>query len=220
MPTPPVVLPQSAPVVAASSGGAAAKLVALVVVLGGVGAMFAVSGDSTPPAISDKVSETARPLMKTSVQAPPSASVASGTAPATHANPAARAITSTTPTPSDTASEVTEIAAKPAQGPSGQISAAPDKAAQRPAPKPSESALIRDARQALASGQTGAAARHLEQHRRHHPRGLLAEERELLSLRLAVATGRGAEARRLRDRFFATWPRSIHRHAIETLVSP
>jgi hypothetical protein len=72
-----------------------------------------------------------------------------------------------------------------------------------------ERAWIERARSALARTDPAGALEALEQHRREFARGRLSEERDALTIRALMQSGRGAQARELAARFRARYPRSI-----------
>jgi ATP-dependent helicase YprA (DUF1998 family) len=90
--------------------------------------------------------------------------------------------------------------------------------ANQPATLAAEQALLDEAQRALA-GDAPAAIAILERHAARFPRGLLAEEREAMTVRALVATGRRDEARRRAAAFVATWPSSLFRGSVEAALS-
>jgi hypothetical protein len=79
--------------------------------------------------------------------------------------------------------------------------------------------VLDEARRAIASGDSAAAKRALEQHRRQHPRGALAEEAVLLQIESLVKQGKRSAARSLADRFRASHPNSPHLRRIESVLA-
>ncbi len=80
--------------------------------------------------------------------------------------------------------------------------------------KPSELALVRGAREALAD-RPAASLQLLDQHLRLYPRGKLAEEREVLAIDALRRVGRGNAADQRQARFIASHPASAHRSRLE-----
>jgi len=83
----------------------------------------------------------------------------------------------------------------------------------RPSPKtavpvPNELGLIRKATGALRDGQPTRALQLLAEHARHHPEGMLAQERQGLRVLALCAAGRQAEGAAARTRFLRAAPRS------------
>jgi len=103
-----------------------------------------------------------------------------------------------------------EPAAAAAASPPAVVTPAPRPLSRRQTSPPAEHTLIAAARAALKTGDLAAARTFLANHQRFAPRGLLAEEREVLLIRLAVASGLTAKAQHLINRFRATWPNSIY----------
>jgi outer membrane protein assembly factor BamD (BamD/ComL family) len=81
-----------------------------------------------------------------------------------------------------------------------------------------EQALLDAARTALAQGHAADALSPLEAHARRFPRGLLAEEREALSVNALVTVGRNDEARRRGTRFLQRYPSSLLRPTVEAAI--
>ena len=193
-PASPVVSPP--PVIAATTasfGAGIAKVLAVLAVAGGAG-WFALAGDQ-PPVVgpADTVSGTrTAAVAQRPVVAPP-----------------------TTVMTAEVRAPVVDVPAVVTPDKVSDAPATPVEPRSPAVPVASETSLIGLARQALGQRDWRAARSQLDHHRRHYPRGLLAEERDLLLIRLAIATGREADAERLRDRFLATYPRSVHRHAVE-----
>jgi hypothetical protein len=82
-----------------------------------------------------------------------------------------------------------------------------------PAPKPSESALLERARQALKSDPQAALAL-TKQHRRLYPRGVLVQEREVLAIEALSRLKREDEAKRRAGDFKESYPDSAHREKV------
>lgn len=68
--------------------------------------------------------------------------------------------------------------------------------------------LLEQARDALAAGRAEDALRTIEGYQRRFQRGLLFEESASLRIRALCASGRGAEAERLREEFTKRWSHS------------
>jgi len=83
---------------------------------------------------------------------------------------------------------------------------------------PSQSALIAQSWRALTRDDAAGALALLEEDRRRHPSGALAEEREALRVRVLRALGHHAEARTAATAFLARYPRSAHRRAVEAAL--
>ena len=91
-----------------------------------------------------------------------------------------------------------------------------------PAPASSISDEIRvldQARRAIASGDSAAAKRALDQHRKQYPKGALAEEAVLLQIESLVKQGKHGAARALAARFRASHPNSPHLRRIESVLT-
>ncbi len=181
----------------ASGGWVGKAIVAAVLVGGGAAAWFATRPDpeasATPAHIAATSVDNAEPH-----RAAPVESVAQPAAPApdVHSTPRVPAAVPVEPTsPAPAAVEPTAPKARPAV-----------KAAHKPAAKPKandfvrEARLIADARQALKTDPQRALAL-LKDARRSFPRGMLAEEREALTVVALSALGKSDEAARRGDRF-------------------
>ncbi|MGM0575607.1 MAG: hypothetical protein ACQEXJ_07755 [Myxococcota bacterium] len=81
-----------------------------------------------------------------------------------------------------------------------------------------ERRILDRARSARSGGEPEAALAALREHRSRFPRGLLAEEREVLHLRVLADRGRPDEVLERGRRFLERHPRSIHRSAVEALM--
>jgi hypothetical protein len=150
--------------------------------------------------------------------------------------PRSRASDGSIPAASSTA------AARPAPVPSGNESAAPAPpraaivpAAPDPRPAPStpparsppedianpddtlaaEQALVDTARRAVGSGDGAAALTSLDRHRAQFPGGLLAEERDALTIKALTLVGRADDARNRARLFHARYPRSLLGAAVD-----
>jgi hypothetical protein len=88
---------------------------------------------------------------------------------------------------------------------------------QTPGEGETEIDLLRRAQQALPARPQEALAA-AEEHQRHFPGGVLAQEREVIVVSALVALGRRDEARSRARRFAETYPRSAHRAGVEALV--
>lgn len=82
------------------------------------------------------------------------------------------------------------------------------------APATDEAALLRSARQALATSPARTLAL-TQEHRRRYPRGILDQEREALAIDALIALGRDGEARARARTFELAYPGSPHRARIE-----
>jgi hypothetical protein len=78
-----------------------------------------------------------------------------------------------------------------------------------------ERAVLDDARGALARGDAGAAFEALERHRRRHPDGALAEERDAMAVLTLLRLDRHEEAEAARARFVVRYPASLFRSVVE-----
>jgi hypothetical protein len=110
-----------------------------------------------------------------------------------------------------------ETAAEPKVAP--EVRRAPQSA---PTPASSISDEIRvldQARRAIASGDSAAAKRALEEHRRQYPKGALAEEAVLLQIESLVKQGKRGAAKSLAARFRASHPNSPHLRRIESVLA-
>lgn len=96
--------------------------------------------------------------------------------------------------------------------PSGQapsVSAFPDPLS-RPATATSESSRLAQARALLRNNDANAALSALESLRRDHPRGLLVEEREVLTIEALLAMGHEEAATTHAQEFLTRYPKSPH----------
>lgn len=85
-------------------------------------------------------------------------------------------------------------------------------------PPPGEVPLLEQAQDALAA-DPARALELVEEHRRHHPRGMLAQEREVLAIDALLRLGRRAEAEAQAGRFRERHPGSAQLRRIETLLA-
>jgi TolA-binding protein len=79
--------------------------------------------------------------------------------------------------------------------------------------------VLDEARRAIAAGDSAAAKRALEQHRRQYPRGALAEEAVLLQIESLARQGKRGKAKALAERFRASHPNSPHLRRIESVLA-
>lgn len=86
-------------------------------------------------------------------------------------------------------------------------------------PLPGESVLLQRAKDALANDPARALAI-VEQHRRLYPKGMLAQEREVLAVKALVASGREAEAKKRAGAFVDAYPDSAYRPRVEPAAPP
>lgn len=92
-------------------------------------------------------------------------------------------------------------------------------AAEAPAQLAEEAHLLHGAHAALAAGDAQGALAGVLRHARHHPAGLLAEEREALHVRALLVLGHHTEAiARGRD-FIRRYPGSVQRPAVERALA-
>jgi hypothetical protein len=82
-----------------------------------------------------------------------------------------------------------------------------------------ESALLDIARVAVARGEGDKALAAIERHRAQFPGGLLAEEREALTIKALHLQGRDPEARALLTRFERSYPGSLFLPALRGVVA-
>jgi outer membrane protein assembly factor BamD (BamD/ComL family) len=82
-----------------------------------------------------------------------------------------------------------------------------------------EPALLREAHDALRSSPARALAK-AEEHARTFPRGLLAQEREVIAIDALVRLGRRPEAEARAARFAKAYPGSSHKTRIDALLAP
>ena len=153
-----------------------------------------------------KITEAALPAADEA----PARAAAKRTTPKPAEAPAAAPV-ETAEAPEAVAPKVAEV--RRSQGPSPQSS---------PAPASSISDEIRvldQARRAIASGDSAAAKRALEQHRRQYPKGALAEEAVLLQIESLVRQGKRGAAKSLADRFRASHPNSPHLRRIDSVLA-
>lgn len=81
-----------------------------------------------------------------------------------------------------------------------------------------ERSLLDGARSAFATGDYETALERLRHHAERHPSGVLAEEREALTIRTLVALGRKPEAKARASAFASKYPESIMRPAVEAAI--
>lgn len=118
-------------------------------------------------------------------------------APVTHAAPPLRA---------------PEEAVTPAPAPEAVVEEAPT---HKPEPRAldrlkAESALLTDARAQLRSGNAAAAQASLERLQQQFPKGMLTQEREVLSIEVLYARGNAEGAKRRAKAFVKAYPKSPH----------
>jgi hypothetical protein len=78
--------------------------------------------------------------------------------------------------------------------------------------------LLEQARTKLSEGQPAATLEQLRQHRAQYPQSALEQEREALSVRALMATGRRAEAQKRAAAFVQRYPSSMLRGSVERAV--
>ena len=131
------------------------------------------------------------------------------------------------PEPSAAPSPAPPPAAPPAPAPtstpSRSASAGPGRTAQ-PEPRSADTLdeevrLLQGARDRLAADPAGA-LRFADQHRVRFPRGVLAQEREIISIEALSHQGRDAEAQARADRFRRSYPGSAHLDRLPARVDP
>lgn len=98
--------------------------------------------------------------------------------------------------------------------PSTRIAVEPSKSSARAAGGPSEPALLEQARRVLASDPAAALAL-TGQHATLFPRGVLAQEREVIAIEALRRLNRSAEADRRAAAFAKAFPGSVHQRAVE-----
>ena len=200
-PTPPAASGDSAPPSAASSGSGWSAVLAVAaaaaVVVGGA-AVLRASGPGTAtaavaPAFADMEVEPDPPP----VHEPPDAP-----------------IEAKRPTPLP---EVPRAAPAPAEASERPV--APRKVRRAPAPPPSELALVRQMRSAL-SGHPERALRLALDLDRHHPEGVLLEERRALRVLALDGAGQHARARAAAKAFLAAHPGSAFATRVRAVAAP
>jgi TolA-binding protein len=122
-----------------------------------------------------------------------------------------------TPAPAEPVATAETAEAKPA--PEVRRSPAPQSQAAPASSISEEIRVLDEARRAIASGDSTAAKRALEQHRQKYPKGALAEEAVLLQIESLVKQGKRGAARSLADRFRASHPNSPHLRRIESVLA-
>lgn len=83
-----------------------------------------------------------------------------------------------------------------------------------------ESAAVLSIRRTLLSGDAAEALRMLDRARVEFPNGALAQEREALTVRALVESGRKESARQRGEAFLRTFPRSPHAAEVRALLGP
>jgi outer membrane protein assembly factor BamD (BamD/ComL family) len=83
-----------------------------------------------------------------------------------------------------------------------------------------ERLLLDGARSAFASGDYDKALAELRRHGARFPTGVLAEEREALTVRALAALGNTREADARARAFVAKYPESIMRPAVQSAIAP
>lgn len=106
----------------------------------------------------------------------------------------------------------------PSERSSGRAGKAPANPSAPLVEAPPEVPLVRAAQDALVQRRYGDALRDAERHRVAHPRGALAQEREVIAIEALVGLGRRDEAQRRADRFRSEHPTSPHVRRIETVL--
>ncbi len=86
------------------------------------------------------------------------------------------------------------------------------------ASRPSESELLRRAHDALRSGNGAAALKHVAEHRRSYPRGLLSQEREVVTIEALAQSGNRAAALSQGKAFLSRYPRSTHARRVRAVL--
>jgi hypothetical protein len=190
---------------AAPGGGTGAlatgKVIAIVTALG---AAFAVAYFSTRPAPVASEEPTARPPAEVQAQAPPSTAAPS---PATTSTVAPEAVDAAKPAPSSTSAMRAPAEGRGAPPPSKPITDAS-----------AEAALLERAREAIATDPKRALAITRE-HARRFPKGILAQEREVIAIDALKRLGKGSEAESRVDQFKKTYPGSAHQHGLDSATN-
>jgi hypothetical protein len=189
-------MPPASPIPAsAGSGAGAAKLAG---VLAAVGAAGLLAYFLTRP-------ETEAPKPQAPVVSAPVADVSPDPTPATaEPAPVAKAPTSATSAPDAKA----HVEARGTQAPSS--SKATDASA--------EAALLERAREAIATDPKRALALTRE-HARRFPKGILAQEREVIAIDALKRLGKGSEAESRADQFKKSYPGSAHQHGLDSATN-
>lgn len=117
-----------------------------------------------------------------------------------------------------TTSEAPTVAAQPAEPKKpAKASRRPRKSDANSASLADELALLQRARRILLKDPARALTL-AEQHARDYPRGVIAEERELLAVQALLATDQRAAAERRARRFERVHPSSVHAHRMHVLL--
>lgn len=118
--------------------------------------------------------------------------------------------------PSSTAA----VEAQPTQAVVPRVSPKPRLAAVAPEPQglEHELLLLEQAHTRLSEGQSKATLELLRAHRSAYPSSALAQEREALTVKALVASGRVPEARQAADSFVQRFPGSVLRSSVENAV--
>ena len=103
------------------------------------------------------------------------------------------------------------------EAPSGSLSARAPRPADA-APRPSESELLRRAHDALRSGNGAAALKHVAEHRRSYPSGLLSQEREVVTIEALAQSGNRAAALSQGKAFLSRYPGSTHARRVRAVL--
>jgi hypothetical protein len=174
--------------------GGAAK-VALAVKIGGAVAVVSAVGTGAV-VVATRESETRAPAPVGIVAtAKPTGATAKSTPPVLpHVDEAPAASASAPPKPT------AKAATSAAEGPEAEVK------------------LLERAQDALRARPAEALALS-DDHARRFPRGMLAQEREVIAIEALVKSGRKADAKARAERFKKTWPGSSHTRRVETLIA-
>jgi hypothetical protein len=115
---------------------------------------------------------------------------------------------------------IDEHAVAPQQEPAPPHVPEPEVSQPEPLAAPSQADLLARAWQALARHDPQTTLSLLDDDQRRHPHGALAEERDAMRVQALAAVGKRDEARARADAFFARYPQSVHRAAVEKAVAP
>lgn len=201
-PVPPAA-PPGVPAAARPAPGVLGKALAVILALLGGGALFlSLKGSPLPAVPPPPPPEPAESAVAAPVEQPFGAPPAS----------AASAVAIEAPAPS--------VSATPRAAPRTTASAAgaPGMTASSAAEEgESEIRLLQRAQDALGSSPARA-LQIANEHIARFPRGVLAQEREVIAISALTALGRTSEARARAARFLAAYPRSAHRRRLEVLI--
>jgi outer membrane biosynthesis protein TonB len=196
------------PSLAAPARGVLSKAatVGVIVALLGGGALWLVLGDSPPRAPPPQAANTVDLAIVPPAGPPP-------TEPPPTEPPPAKPPPTEPPPPATSAVE-TSAHHLPTSASARAKAPAPARSAEE---GESEIRLLQRAQDALGSSPARA-LQITNEHITRFPRGMLAQEREVIAISALRALGRTSEARARATRFLAAYPRSAHRRRLEVLI--